>query len=42
MKAFASRGDMAEKKETFARLAEGAYCLTAEGDPNSGVIVGLP
>jgi glyoxylase-like metal-dependent hydrolase (beta-lactamase superfamily II) len=40
MKAFASRGDMAEKKETFARLAEGAYCLTAEGDPNSGVIVG--
>ncbi|MGQ0664774.1 MAG: MBL fold metallo-hydrolase [Pseudomonadota bacterium] len=39
-KAFASQGDLADKKVTFARLAEGAYCLTAEGDPNSGVIVG--
>ncbi len=40
MKTFASRGDMAAKKETFTRLAEGAYSLTAEGDPNSGVIIG--
>ena len=39
-KKFASQGDLAEKKETFTKLAEGAYCLTAEGDPNSGVIVG--
>ncbi|MBI3453409.1 MAG: MBL fold metallo-hydrolase [Rhodospirillales bacterium] len=39
-KAFASRGDLAEKKTTFRKLAAGAYCLTAEGDPNSGVIVG--
>jgi glyoxylase-like metal-dependent hydrolase (beta-lactamase superfamily II) len=39
-KQFASQGDLEEKKETFAKLAEGAYCLTAEGDPNSGVIVG--
>jgi glyoxylase-like metal-dependent hydrolase (beta-lactamase superfamily II) len=39
-KQFASQGDLAEKKETFTKLAEGAYCLTAEGDPNSGVIVG--
>lgn len=39
-KAFASQGDLAEKKTTFTKLAEGAYCLTAEGDPNSGVIVG--
>ena len=40
MKAFASRGDLADKQETFAKLAEGVYSLTAEGDPNSGVIVG--
>ena len=39
-KAFASQADLEEKKETFTELAEGVYCLTAEGDPNSGVIVG--
>jgi glyoxylase-like metal-dependent hydrolase (beta-lactamase superfamily II) len=39
-KQFASQGDLEEKKETFTQLADGAYCLTAEGDPNSGVIVG--
>jgi glyoxylase-like metal-dependent hydrolase (beta-lactamase superfamily II) len=39
-KAFASTADLAERKVAFAKLAEGAYCLTAEGDPNSGVIVG--
>lgn len=39
-KHFASQGDLEEKKETFTKLADGAYCLTAEGDPNSGVIVG--
>jgi len=39
-KAFASQADLVEKKTTFTKLAEGAYCLTAEGDPNSGVIVG--
>ncbi|MGP1393876.1 MAG: MBL fold metallo-hydrolase [Inquilinaceae bacterium] len=38
--AFASQGDVAEKKETFTELAQGVYCLTAEGDPNAGVIVG--
>lgn len=37
---FASTGDLAEKKQTFAKLGEGIYCLTAEGDPNSGVVVG--
>ncbi len=37
---FASQGDLAEKKVTFAELAPGAYAYTAEGDPNSGVIVG--
>src|SRR5690348_15324998 len=39
-KGFASQGDLAEKRETFKELAEGVFCLTAEGDPNSGVIVG--
>ena len=39
-RAFASTADLAEKRVTFRKLAEGAYCLTAEGDPNSGVIVG--
>ena len=39
-KAFASQGDLAEKRETFDELAPGVFALTAEGDPNSGVIVG--
>ena len=39
-KAFASQADLADKKTTFAKLGDGLYCLTAEGDPNSGVIEG--
>lgn len=39
-KSFASQSDLAEKREELVELAPGAYCLTAEGDPNSGVIVG--
>ena len=39
-KKFASQADLAEKKISFVQLAEGAYAYTAEGDPNSGVIVG--
>ncbi|MGH8681131.1 MAG: MBL fold metallo-hydrolase [Burkholderiales bacterium] len=39
-KAFASQADLAEKQVTFARLSENAYAYTAEGDPNSGVVVG--
>jgi glyoxylase-like metal-dependent hydrolase (beta-lactamase superfamily II) len=39
-KAFASQADLAEKQERFIKLADNAYCLTAEGDPNTGVIVG--
>ena len=39
-KAFASTGDMAEKTVTFAEIGEGLYAYTAEGDPNTGVIVG--
>ncbi|MCP5373206.1 MAG: MBL fold metallo-hydrolase [Hyphomicrobiales bacterium] len=37
---FASTGDLGDKTVTFAKLAEGAYAYTAEGDPNTGVIVG--
>lgn len=39
-KAFASTGDLEQKNVTFAELAPGAYAYTAEGDPNTGVIVG--
>src|SRR4026208_2118468 len=39
-KAFASQADLAEKRITCAALAGGAYAYTAEGDPNSGVVVG--
>jgi glyoxylase-like metal-dependent hydrolase (beta-lactamase superfamily II) len=39
-KAFASQADLAEKKVSFTQLSANAYAYTAEGDPNSGVIVG--
>jgi glyoxylase-like metal-dependent hydrolase (beta-lactamase superfamily II) len=39
-KTFASQADLAEKQEKFIKLADNAYCLTAEGDPNTGVIIG--
>jgi glyoxylase-like metal-dependent hydrolase (beta-lactamase superfamily II) len=39
-KAFASQGDLAEKRETFDELVPGVFALTAEGDPNSGVVIG--
>ncbi len=39
-KAFASQGDMADKKISFTKVGEGLYAFTAEGDPNTGVIIG--
>ncbi len=39
-KAFASQGDLEEKKISFTQLGEGLYAFTAEGDPNTGVIIG--
>ena len=39
-KAFASQADLQEKQVTFSRLSEHAWAYTAEGDPNTGVIVG--
>jgi len=38
-KKFASVADLEEKKTTFARLSEHCWAYTAEGDPNTGVIV---
>ena len=39
-KAFASQADLEEKKVSFEQLSENAYAFTAEGDPNTGVIIG--
>jgi glyoxylase-like metal-dependent hydrolase (beta-lactamase superfamily II) len=39
-KAFASTSDLADKKVTFAEIGRDLFAFTAEGDPNSGVIVG--
>ncbi len=39
-KAFASQADLEEKKVSFTKLSDNAYAYTAEGDPNTGVIVG--
>lgn len=39
-KAFASQGDTTEKKISFTEVGDGLYAFTAEGDPNSGVIIG--
>src|SRR5476651_1879455 len=39
-KAFASQADATEKTVTFSRLSDHAYAFTADGDPNSGVVVG--
>ncbi|MEP7208861.1 MAG: MBL fold metallo-hydrolase [Casimicrobiaceae bacterium] len=39
-KAFASQADLEEKTITFDRLSDHAYAYTAEGDPNTGIVVG--
>jgi len=39
-KAFASAGDLTEKQISFSEIGAGLYAFTAEGDPNSGVIIG--
>lgn len=39
-KGFASTDDTADKKISFDQIGQGLYAYTAEGDPNSGVIVG--
>ncbi len=37
---FASAGDLAEKTISFNEIGPGLYAFTAEGDPNTGVIIG--
>ena len=39
-KAFASQAYLEEKKVTFEQLSEHAWAYTAEGDPNTGIIIG--
>jgi glyoxylase-like metal-dependent hydrolase (beta-lactamase superfamily II) len=39
-KKFASQADLEAKKVSFTRLSDRAYAYTAEGDPNTGVIIG--
>jgi len=39
-KGFASTEDLGEKKVSFDQIGPGLYAYTAEGDPNSGVIIG--
>ena len=39
-KKFASQADLEEKKVSFTRLSEHAWAYTAEGDPNTGIVIG--
>ena len=39
-KQFASRADLVQKKVSFDKLSDHAYAYTAEGDPNTGVVIG--
>ena len=39
-KKFASQADLQVKKVTFEQLSEHAWAYTAEGDPNTGIVIG--
>lgn len=39
-KAFASTGDLAEKQISFTEVGADLFAYTAQGDPNTGVIIG--
>ena len=39
-KTFASQADLEEKQVTFEQLSEHAWAYTAEGDPNTGIVIG--
>ena len=39
-KAFASQADLEVKQVSFTKLSDNAYAYTAEGDPNTGIIIG--
>ncbi|MCU0939680.1 MAG: MBL fold metallo-hydrolase, partial [Burkholderiaceae bacterium] len=38
-KAFASQADLTEKTVSFDQLSDHAFAYTAEGDPNTGILV---
>ncbi len=40
MTGFASSNDLQDKTITFAEIGKGIYAFTAEGDPNTGIVVG--
>ena len=40
MKKFASQNDLDEKKISFEEIGKNLFAFTAEGDPNSGIIIG--
>jgi glyoxylase-like metal-dependent hydrolase (beta-lactamase superfamily II) len=39
-KKFASQADLQEKQVSFTQLSEHAWAYTAEGDPNTGIVIG--
>jgi len=39
-KTFASQADLEEKQISFVQLSEHAWAYTAEGDPNTGIVIG--
>ena len=39
-KSFASQGDLSEKTISFTEIGRDLWAFTAEGDPNTGVIIG--
>src|SRR5437868_7949611 len=39
-KTFASQADLADKTISFDKLSDHAYAYTAEGDPNTGIVIG--
>ena len=39
-KKFASQADLEEKKITFSQISDHAWAYTAEGDPNTGIVIG--
>jgi glyoxylase-like metal-dependent hydrolase (beta-lactamase superfamily II) len=39
-KKFASHADVEEKQISFSQLSEHAWAYTAEGDPNTGIVIG--
>ncbi|MEO8037965.1 MAG: MBL fold metallo-hydrolase [Betaproteobacteria bacterium] len=39
-KKFASQADLEDKQVSFTQLSDCAYAYTAEGDPNTGIVIG--